>query len=60
MRLDAGGQSPPGQGSMGRVEVCVDGAYGTVSSEGFGKSEAAAVCKQLGFLGDGKQLYRLV
>lgn len=56
VRLNAGGQSPPGQGTMGRVEVCVGGAYGTVSSKGFGQREAAAVCKQLGFQGEGKQL----
>lgn len=60
MRLSTGEQSEPGAGFMGRVEVCVDGVYGTVSSVGFGSSEAAAVCKQLGFQGNGKQLVCMI
>ncbi len=57
IRLSGG--SPPssdpsnGVSHMGRVEVCVGGIYGSVSSEGFGEREGAAVCQQLGLLGKG-------
>ena len=35
----------------GRVEVCVDGRWGTVSGEGWGYTEAGLVCARLGFPG---------
>ena len=33
----------------GRVEVCVDGHWGTVCGEGWGDTEAGLVCVRLGF-----------
>ena len=33
----------------GRVEVCVDGRWGTVCGEGWGDTEAGLVCARLGF-----------
>ena len=33
----------------GRVEVCVDGYWGTVCGEGWGETEASLVCSKLGF-----------
>ena len=33
----------------GRVEVCVDGAWGTVCSDLWGSEEASIACRQLGF-----------
>ncbi len=35
--------------SEGRVEVCFEGVWGTVTGTGFGLQEAVVVCKQLGF-----------
>ncbi|KAG2490017.1 hypothetical protein HYH03_011482 [Edaphochlamys debaryana] len=35
-------------GVSGRVEVFVDGDWGTISDAGFGQKEAAVVCRQLG------------
>ncbi len=37
----------------GRVEVCDNGAWGTVCDNGWGTRDAQAVCAQLGF-GAGK------
>lgn len=60
VRLVAGGELPAApelsSSSMGRVEVCVGGEYAPISSVGFGSSEAASVCKQLGFQANGKHL----
>ena len=33
----------------GRVEVCFNGVWGTISSTNFGEQEAKIVCKQSGF-----------
>ena len=33
--------------SEGRVEICVEGFWGTVCDSGFGREEAAVVCRQL-------------
>ncbi len=37
--------------SEGRVEICVDGRYGTICADGdrWSFNEAAVVCRQLGF-----------
>lgn len=34
---------------IGRLEVCLDGSYGTVCDAEFGKEEASVVCRELGF-----------
>ena len=38
----------------GRVEVCLEGVWSTVSSDRFGTVDAKVVCKQLGYYDDRK------
>ena len=37
----------------GRVEVCVDGVWGTICGTGWNKINAFVVCKQLGYTNSG-------
>ena len=47
-------------GNEGRLEVCVNSAWGTVCSNEFGPSDAAVACEALGgFRGNGESIAQL-
>ena len=38
----------------GRVEICLNGLWGTIVHNGWGSNDAAVVCRSLGYLPNGK------
>ena len=43
--------------SEGRVEICVEGFWGTVCDSAFGREEAMVVCRQSGFGATGSNVF---
>ena len=46
--------------SEGRVEICVEGFWGTVCDSGWSQREALVVCRQSGYGARGKNVYQLI
>lgn len=48
-----------GNNTLGRVEVCINNAWGSVCNSRFGTNEAKVICHQLGFSNTGNALAQL-
>ena len=58
LRLEGGTDDTQAVTREGRVEICINNAWGTICNNLFGRDDAEVVCEQLaGFQGDGKFLY---
>ena len=58
LRLEGGTDNTQAVTREGRVEICINNAWGTVCNNLFGRNDAEVVCEQLaGFQRDGKFLY---
>ena len=54
LRLANDGREYSGSELYGRVEICIDGQFGTVCDDSWSYTEASVVCSQLEFSPNGK------
>ena len=59
VRLVNGATNDQGQTYQGRVEICLDGEWGTICDDQYDVNDAKTICRQLGLPTESKMSYHL-